>query len=212
MKTIPNKSLNIILILIIYVFISSCNILLQNQNSFNNKNETIKFAKANVELLKDLSIELCNYYINNKYIVIENKQKVLNNSVEYKTDLCERVFKELRLRDIRVYANEQKVIFSLRVKDNYDYPAIVYSIKNNKYYDLSDYDNNDDKTILEYESWAASFDNKRDRYGWYKEMIDNSIYYQERYYDGFHCIKYIKDDLKNMKEYKEIYDRFKEYF
>ena len=43
-------------------------------------------------------------------------------------------------------------------------------------------------------------------------LIENFFYYQERYYDGFHCIKYIKDDLKQMKEYNEIYNRFTQYF
>jgi hypothetical protein len=198
--------------IILLLLILSCNTLFQNSDTFNNKDEVINVVKMNISHLENLSKELCTVYKSSNYIVIENKQKMLNNSVEYQTDLCKRIFKELRLRDIRVYSNERKVIFTLNIKNNYDYPVIVYSFDNNKYYDLSDYDNSDDKTILEHGNWVASFDNKRYRYGWYKERVYNCFYYQERYYDGFHCIKYIKDDLKQMKEYAEIHDKFREYF
>ena len=205
-------NISIIVSILICALLLSCNILFKNYEVFSNKYEAIAAVKLNKEQVQELSIELCNVYKNNKYIVIENKQKIFNNSIKYKTKLCDSIFKKLKLNDIRVYPYEKKVFFSIKIKANYDYPIIIYSISDNKYYDLPDYDNNDNKTILEYKNWSASFDNKREKYGWYKEKIENFFYYQERYYDGFHCIKYIKDDLKQMKEYNEIYNRFTQYF
>ena len=52
----------------------------------------------------------------------------------------------------------------------------------------------------------------QEKFGWYTEKICDNWYYYEEDWDHFNFINYIKDDLKHMKEYNEIYNRFTEYF
>ena len=63
MKTIPNKSLNIILILIIYVFISSCNLIVIDNKSYKNKNEIINVVNNNLTELNSFVAMLRMYIL-----------------------------------------------------------------------------------------------------------------------------------------------------
>ena len=107
------------------------------------------------------------------------------------------------MRYIELDSTNDKITFCTYVNFQSTYCGFYYSKNDNKCLrNTSNYITNG--------KWTVHF--FQEKSGWYTEKICDNWYYYEEDWDHFNFINYIKDDLRQMKEYNEIYNRITQYF
>ena len=194
MKTIPNKSLNIILILIIYVFISSCNLIVIDNKSYKNKNEIINVVKNNLTELNSFVAMLTDVYSNMEPIIIKQDTILkFNSETKHNNTLYKNVFNKFNISAIRINNSmmrndKNRIVFETYKKYSATYCGFYYSQNDNQYYSI------DNNNSIANGNWTIHF--FQEKSGWYTEKICDNWYYYEEDWDQFNFINYIKDDLK----------------
>ena len=184
---------------------SGCIIEFFSSDGFDSKEQVINAIKENIENLEVFNNEITNKF--KTFDIIENSLfKTYHTSKEYKTQLSEKMFKNMKLKDISIIYDDKRIKYSTRNKFG-THCGFYYSFDDDKNYIGFSEDTmkelKEKGMYLEFGDRTALIDL---RGGWYTEKVCDNWYFYEQDYDNYNFMKYIYDDINNMNPPSKYYE------